>query len=65
MNYYTAATLCTLLLLGACSPNNSEKAPPPKLFAEQRDALDKAKTVNPEQQKHDEEQQKAVDEQTK
>jgi uncharacterized lipoprotein len=54
-----------LLLLSACSPSNSDKTPPPKLFAEQREALDKAKTVAPEQQKHDEEQQKAVDEQTK
>ena len=64
MNYRTT-TLCALLLLSACSPNNSEKTPPPKLFAEQREALDKAKTVNPEQQKQDEAQRKAVDEQTK
>jgi hypothetical protein len=61
---YLATILCTLLLLGACSPSNSEKSPP-KLFAEQREALDKAKTVNTEQEKHNEEQQKAVDGQTK
>lgn len=64
MNYRTA-TLCALLLLSACSPNNSENTPPPKLFAEQREALDKAKTVDPEQQKHDAEQRKTIDEQTK
>jgi len=58
-------TLCALLLLGACSPSNGDKTPPPKLFAEQREALDKSKTVAPEQEKHDEEQRKAVDEQTK
>lgn len=62
---YRTATLCALLLLGACSPSNNENTPPPKLFAEQRDALDKAKTISPEQQKHDEAQRKAVDEQTK
>lgn len=59
------AILCSLLILSACSPDNSEKTPPVKLFAEQRNALDKAKTVDPEQQKHDEEQRKAIDEQTK
>ena len=62
---YRIFTLCTLLLLSACSPSNSEKTPPPKLFAEQRDALDKAKIVVPAEQKHNDEQQKAVDEQTK
>ena len=62
---YRTLTLCALLLLGACNPSNSEKTPPPKLFAEQREALDKAKTVAPAEQKHYEEQQKAVDEQTK
>jgi hypothetical protein len=56
---------CTLLLLSACSPDNSEKTPSPKLFAEQRDALDKAKTVDAELKKRDEEQSKAIDEQTK
>ena len=62
---YRTFTLFTLLLISACSPSDSEKTPPPRLFAEQRDALDKAKTVAPAEQKHNEEQQKAVDEQTK
>jgi len=62
---YRTLTLCALLLISACSPSNSEKSPPPKLFADQRDALDKAKTVGATEQKHSEEQQKAVDEQTK
>ncbi|MFA5825483.1 MAG: hypothetical protein WC825_05865 [Gallionellaceae bacterium] len=61
---YRTATLCALLLLGACSPSNEEKAPAPKLFEEQRDALDKAKTVNPAQQQQDEEQRKAIEKQT-
>ena len=61
---YRTATLCALLLLGACSPNKEEKTPPPKLFEEQRDALDKAKTVNPAQQQQDEEQRKAIEKQT-
>jgi hypothetical protein len=51
--------------LSACSPDNKDNTPPPKLFATQRDALDKAKTVNAAQQKNDEEQHKAIDEQTK
>lgn len=62
MTYRTAA-LCAFLLLGACSPNKEEKTPP-KLFEEQRDALDKAKTVNPAQQQQDEEQRKAIEKQT-
>ena len=62
---YLIASLCTFLFLVACSPDNSEKTPPVKLFADQRNALDKSKTVDPEQQKHDEEQRKAIDEQTK
>ncbi len=62
---YRIAILCTLLLLSACGPDNNAKAPPAKLFADQRSVLDKAKTVDPEQQKHDEEQRKAIDEQTK
>lgn len=61
--------LCIVLSLGACSPNKDdpnkdEKTPPPKLFEEQRDALDKAKTVEGTQQKQDEEQRKAVEQQT-
>lgn len=63
MTYRTAA-FCALLLLSACSPGNDAKAPPPKLFEEQRDALDKAKTVNSAQQQQDEEQRKAIEKQT-
>jgi hypothetical protein len=53
-----------LLSLSACGPNESAKPSPPKLFEEQRDALDKAKTVAGTQQKQDEEQRKAVEQQT-
>lgn len=60
---YRCAALCSLLLLvAACSPE--EKNPPTKLFEEQRNALDKAKTVDPAQQKQDEEQRKAIEQQT-
>lgn len=52
------AALCTLLMLGACSPGNDE-TPSPKLFKQQRDALDKAKAVEPAQQQQDEAQRKA------
>lgn len=57
------AALCALLLLGACSPNN-DQTPPPKVFKEQRDVLDKAKTVDPAQQQQDEAQRKAIEQQT-
>jgi hypothetical protein len=63
MIYRTAPLLCALLLLGACSPNNNE-TPAPKLFKDQREALDKAKAVDPAQQKQDEEQKKAIEQQT-
>jgi hypothetical protein len=62
MSYRTAAFLCTLLLLGACSRNDNEP-PVPKLFEEQRDALDKAKAVDAAQQKQNAEQQKAIEQQ--
>jgi predicted component of type VI protein secretion system len=58
---YRAAALCALLLLTACSPSNEEKSQP---FKEQHDALDKAKAVNADQQKQDEEQRKAIEQQT-
>ncbi len=57
-----ATTLCMRLLLGACSPNDNE-TPAPKMFKDQRDALDKAKTVNPALKKQDEEQRKAIEQQ--
>ena len=58
------ALLCLLVLVGACSPDKNEDAPRPKLFEEQRNALDQAKAVNAEQQKQEEAQKKAVDQQT-
>ena len=62
MAYRIVPLLCTLLLLAACSPNDNE-TPAPKLFKDQRDALDKAKAVEPAQQKQDEEQRKAIEQQ--
>lgn len=63
MTYRTATLLCTtLLLLIACGPNDNEP-PPPKLFEDQRDALDKAKALDPALQKQDEEQRKAIEQQ--
>jgi hypothetical protein len=61
---YRTAALCLLLLLGACGPDKNEGSPQPKLFEEQRNALDQAKAVNVEQQKQDEAQKKAIDQQT-
>jgi hypothetical protein len=63
MNNRTAA-LCTLLLLGACSPSKEEQTPPPKLFEAERSALDKAKTVDGTQQQPDEAQRKEIEKQT-
>jgi hypothetical protein len=54
--------LLTLLLLNACSP--SETTPPPKLFKEQRDVLDKAKAVDTALQQQSEEQRKLIEQQT-
>ena len=62
MTYRTAPLLCALLLT-ACSPSDNDP-PPPKLFESQRDALDKAKTLDAEQQKQAEEQRKAMEQQT-
>ena len=63
MNYRTSTLLCALLLLGACGQSDSQ--PAPKLFKDQRDVLDKTKTVDPALQKQDEEQRKAIEQQTK
>jgi len=57
------AALCAILLLGACSPGN-DPTPPPKLLKEQRDVLDKSKTVDPAQQQQDEAQRKEIEQQT-
>lgn len=61
MTYRTAA-LCALLLLAACKPDN--EPPAPKVFKEQRNALDDAKATGDEQQKQAEEQRKAMEQQT-
>ncbi len=63
MTHRTAA-LYAMLLLSACSPSNKENAPPPKLFKEQRDALDKAKAVDAMQQEQAEKQRKEMEQQT-
>jgi hypothetical protein len=63
MTFHTAVFLCTLLLLGACGQSDSQ--PAPKLFKDQRDVLDQAKTVGPAMQKQDDEQRKAIEQQTK
>ena len=55
-------TVALLLLLSACSPSNT--TPLPKLFNEQRDALDQAKTIEAAQQQQAEKQHKAIDQQT-
>ncbi len=62
MNIRITTLLCATLLLSACSPNDNEP-PAPKLFEGQRDALDKAKAVDAEQQKQDEERRKALEQQ--
>ncbi len=61
MSYRTAAFLCVFLLLGACGQSNDQ--PAPKLFKDQRDALDKAKGVEAAQQKQSEEQKKEIEKQ--
>lgn len=60
---YRATALCVLLLLIACSPNDST-TPAPKLFKEQRDVLDKAKAVDGVVQQQGEEQRKAAEKQS-
>jgi hypothetical protein len=61
MTIRTITLLCAILL-SACSPNDNEQ-PAPKLFEGQRDALDKAKAVDAEQQKQEEERRKAIEQQ--
>jgi outer membrane lipoprotein-sorting protein len=62
MAYRTFALLCTILLLAACGQSDSQ--PAPKLFKDQRDVLDKAKTVDATLQKQAEEQRKTTEQQT-
>ena len=59
MNYMML--LLTCFLLQACSPDNSPK---PKLFEEQRSALDKAKAVDGTVQQQTQQLQQSVDKQT-
>lgn len=59
MKQTTLITFC-LVLLSACSPNDSP-APTPKLFSESRDALDKAKAVEGIVQQQNAAQQQAID----
>lgn len=60
--FHCTTILCALVLLAACSPNDNT-TPAPKLFKEQRDALDKAKAVDGAVQQQSEEQRKAAEKQ--
>ena len=60
MTRLTIALVCSILLLGACGPGGKD-APPPKLFQDQRDALDKAKAVDGALQKQNDEQRKEIE----
>lgn len=54
--------LLTLSLISACSPNDS--APPKqKLFEQERNVLDKSKSVDALQQQQTDEQKQAIDKQ--
>jgi major membrane immunogen (membrane-anchored lipoprotein) len=59
MNYRTSTLLCALLLLSACGQSDSQ--PAPKLFKDQRDALDQAKALDATLQKQEEERLKALE----
>lgn len=62
MNYLKLMLISlTSLLLLACSPDNSPK---PKLFEEQRNALDQAKAVNKAAEQQAKDLQQNVDKQT-
>lgn len=63
MHRHTALILTTTLLLCACD-RNEPPPPAPKLFVEQRDALDKAKEVGAMQLEAAEQQRKAMEQQT-
>jgi hypothetical protein len=62
MTNRTTIFLCAILLLSACGPGGND-APPPKLFQDQRNALNKAKAVDATQQEQNEEQRKAIEKQ--
>lgn len=61
MNIRTVIILSPLFLLAACGPGDSA---PPKLFEQQREALDKAKAVEGMQQEQAEKQRKEMEQQT-
>lgn len=64
MRAQIAVILSATLVLSAC--NRDEPPPPvPKLFAEQRDALDKAKDASAIQLEAAEQQRKAMEQQTR
>ncbi len=60
MNYRIALIL-SVFLLNACG--QKEDTPPPKLFEDQRQVLDKAKEVAAQQQEAAEKQRKAMEQQ--
>jgi hypothetical protein len=57
---YLAITLISIMITG-CGP---DKSPAPKLFEEQRNALDKAKTVETTVQQQNQDLQQNVEKQT-
>jgi uncharacterized membrane protein YgcG len=59
---YRFAIIATILLLAACG--QKEDTPPPKLFEDQRQVLDKAKEVGALTQEEAEKQRKALEQQT-
>ena len=61
MTYRTATFLCIILLFSACGQSSDQ--PAPKLFSDQRNALDKAKAVDAAQQEQAEQQRKALEQQ--
>jgi hypothetical protein len=63
MRPHLAVILSAALLLGACD-RDAPQPPAPKLFVEQRDALDKAKDVSAQQLEAAEQQRKAMEQQT-
>ncbi len=68
-NFVLALAVFALFNLSACKPENAEQpkveeAPKAKLFEEQRAVLEDAKGVNKTQQQQDEEQKKAIEQQT-
>ena len=60
MSYRIAAILFIFLLNGC---GQKEDTPPPKLFEDQRQVLDKAKDVGAQQQEAAEKQRKAIEQQ--